>query len=102
MRTIAEELRKQFKEENPREELFTTFHVRWLEDKVIAFQQQEIKPGPGVEAILKQFGEFMWNCSDVDNDYDLAIGYDEDGNANSVSLEIHGRTHSEFKLTQKQ
>lgn len=46
--------------------------------------------------MLEQFGEFMWHCSDDEGDRDLAIGFDNDGMPNSVSLEIFGRTHSEF------
>ena len=64
MRTIAEELRKQFKEENPREELFTTFHVRWLEDKVIAFQQDESETQcPHREGFLVKDGGGAMQCS---------------------------------------
>ena len=51
------------------------------------------------EELLKQFGEFMWECSASEGERDIAIGYDENGKANSVSLEIYGRTHSEFKFT---
>ena len=49
------------------------------------------------EQMLLQFGDFMWHCSDdEDGDRDLAIGFDDKGMPNSVSLEIFGRTHSEF------
>ena len=57
-------------------------------------------PSDEREQMLLQFGEFMWHCSEAneDDERDLAIGYDENGLPNSVSLEIFGRTHSEFKF----
>ena len=45
--------------------------------------------------MLEQFGRFMWDVQG-EADRDFAIGFNEEGMPNSVSLEIHGRTHSEF------
>ena len=52
------------------------------------------------EQMLLQFGDFMWHCSESDegDERSLAIGYDENGMPDSVSLEILGRNHSEFKF----
>jgi len=55
------------------------------------------------EEMLLQFGDFMWRCSDSDYEYDrdLAIGFDDNGMPDSVSLEIFGRSHSDFKFKPK-
>jgi hypothetical protein len=51
-----------------------------------------------LETQLKDIADFMWGW--VENDeYDVAIGYNDNGYPNSVSLIIHGRTHSDFKFT---
>ena len=41
MKDKAEELRKQFQQENSRDDLFTVFHVKWLEQKLIDQQSKE-------------------------------------------------------------
>jgi len=38
----------------------------------------------------------FWDVGDEERD--MGIGFDENGLPNSVSLEIHGRTHADFKL----
>ena len=41
MKDKADELRKQFQQENSRDDLFTVFHVKWLEQKLIDQQSKE-------------------------------------------------------------
>ena len=56
------------------------------------------------EDLFKQFAINVWGCymEDEDgniNERECAIGYDENGVPNSVSLEIYGRSHSDFGFT---
>ena len=48
--------------------------------------------------MLKQIGEYIWEHSLNDTEASLAFGYNKNGLPDSVSLEICGRTHSEFTL----
>ena len=53
METV-EELREQFKAEHSQEDLFTVFHVKWLEDRLIKSQQPTIDREK-VEEIIDRF-----------------------------------------------
>ena len=54
------------------------------------------------EKLFREIAEQLWEVNESiyseNEERDYAIGYDENGIPNSVSLEIYGRTHSELSF----
>ena len=61
-------------------------------EKYAAIKEKRIR-----EKMLLEFGKYTWLVEE-DEDRDLAIGFNDNGMPDSVSLEIHGRNHAGFKL----